>query len=272
MIPEDHNCAPCKAAVVSQRVGTSVEGIIESRFQSYVLMYDSTMFAQIGTGNVEVSSDVGSSSALDSGDSFSVTFTGIYGDVPLLTAVPASKATVTSSVEGDAPFRKETQAFYCTAGATGDLVLNWRGMGNVTVAGDVDLDSFESAVSSGLTNVTVVGDDASAVCSGELVYVTFQEVIRFVKFLFSPLRTAVENRTKHVTKEYFFSYIYIYMFRSSENTLTVSSRDTGNAVTLRAKMKYDAMAICSTAELRHFPRDSFGVSQNETRPVIFIPT
>lgn len=133
-------------------------------------------FAQIGTGNVEVSSDVGSLTALDSEDSFSVTFVGVYGDVPLLTAVPASKATVTSSAEGDAPFRKETQAFYCTASATGDLVINWRGMGNITVAGDDDLDTFESAVSSGLTNVTVVGNDPSAVCSGELVYVTFQEV------------------------------------------------------------------------------------------------
>lgn len=151
------------------------------------------MFAQIGTGNVEVSSGVGSSSALDSGDSFSVTFTGVYGDVPLLTAVPASKATVTSSVEGDAPFRKETQAFYCTAGATGDLVLNWRGMGNVTVVGDDDLDSFESAVSSGLTNVTVVGDDPSAVCSGEMVYVTFKEVIRFCHVYIAPTNNSSQN-------------------------------------------------------------------------------
>ncbi|CAM9800578.1 unnamed protein product [Ectocarpus sp. 6 AP-2014] len=144
----------------------------------------------IGTGNVEVSSDVGSSTALDNGDTFSVTFTGVYGDVPLLTPVPSSRATVTSSTEGDAPFRKETQAFSCTLGATGDLVLNWRGLGNVTVAADDDLDAFESAVSSGLTSVTVVGSDTTAVCSGEIVYITFQEARGDVPSLsFAPAET-----------------------------------------------------------------------------------
>ncbi|CAM9397977.1 unnamed protein product, partial [Hapterophycus canaliculatus] len=132
-------------------------------------------FLTIGAGNVDVTSNVGSATALDTGDVFSVTFTGVYGDVPLLTPAPGSRATVTSSTEGDAPFRKEVQAFSCTAGSTGDLVLNWRGLGNVTVAADDDLATLQSAVSSALTRVTVAGNDGNVVCSDELVYVAFEE-------------------------------------------------------------------------------------------------
>lgn len=125
---------------------------------------------------MEVTSESGSATALDTGNAFSVTFTGVYGDVPLLTPVPASRATVTSATEGDAPFRKEIQAFSCTVGSTGDLVLNWRGLGNVTVAADDDLETLQGATSAALTGVTVVGDDDTVVCSGQLVYVTFEEV------------------------------------------------------------------------------------------------
>lgn len=132
--------------------------------------------SQIETGNVEVTSTVGASTALTTGDSFTVEFTGVYGDVPLLTARPASRATVTTDTQGDAPFRKETQAFSCSAGSVGDLLVTWRGLGNVTVGAEDDLDSFETAVSAGLTNVTVAGSDTATICSGELVYVTFQEV------------------------------------------------------------------------------------------------
>lgn len=125
---------------------------------------------------MEVTSDVGSATALTTGDVFIVTFTGVYGDVPLLTPVPASRATVTSFTEGDAPFRKEIQAFSCTSGSTGNLVLNWRGLGNVTVAADGDLETMQTDVSSVLTGVTVVGNDDTVVCSGQLVYITFDEV------------------------------------------------------------------------------------------------
>lgn len=56
---------------------------------------------QIGDGNVDVANDDGSTNALDSGDTFSVTFTGIYGDLPLLTPRPASRATVESVTRGE---------------------------------------------------------------------------------------------------------------------------------------------------------------------------
>lgn len=114
--------------------------------------------------------------ALDSGDIFSVTFTGVYGDVPLLTARPAARAVVSSHLNGDSPFRKEIQAFLCSADSVGQMVVTWRGLQNVTVGAEDDLESFESEVSSGLTNVTVVGSQAAAVCSGEVVYVTFEQV------------------------------------------------------------------------------------------------
>lgn len=93
-----------------------------------------------------------------------------------MSARPASRATVSSVTQGDAPFRKETQAFSCVADAVGDVVVTWRGLGNVTVGAEDSLDTFESAFSSRLTNVTVAGMDRSSVCSGELVYVTFEEV------------------------------------------------------------------------------------------------
>lgn len=123
-----------------------------------------------------VSGDAGT---LDNGNTFTVTFTGVYGDVPLLTAVPASKMTITSTTEGAAPYRKEIQAFSCTAGATGNLLINWRGIGEVTVATTDDLATLESDLSAGLTAVTVAGIDASAVCTGKLVYVTFEDVSCF---------------------------------------------------------------------------------------------
>ena len=131
---------------------------------------------QIETGNVEVTSTVGSSSALTTGDSFTVEFTGVYGDVPLLIARPASRATVTTTTQGDAPFRKEIQAFSCSADSVGDLKVTWRGLDNVTVGAEDDLDSFEAAISAGLTNITVAGSETGTICSGEMVYVTFQEV------------------------------------------------------------------------------------------------
>ncbi|CAM9445800.1 unnamed protein product, partial [Laminaria digitata] len=80
----------------------------------------------IEAGNVEVASTVGSSTVLTIGDSFTVEFTGVYGDVPLLTPRPASRATVTTITQGDAPFRKETQAFSCSADSVGDLLVTWR--------------------------------------------------------------------------------------------------------------------------------------------------
>lgn len=125
---------------------------------------------------MEVASTVGSSTVLTIGDSFTVEFTGVYGDVPLLTPRPASRATVTTVTQGDAPFRKETQAFSCSADSVGDLLVTWRGLGNVTVGAEDDLDSFETAISASLTNVTVAGSDTATLCSGEMVYVTFQEV------------------------------------------------------------------------------------------------
>lgn len=121
---------------------------------------------------------------LSSGDSFTVEFTGIYGDLPLLTARPASRAAVSTSTQGDAPFRKEIQAFSCPAGSVGDLMVTWRGLGNVTVGAEDDLDSFETAISAGLTNVTVVGSGTSAVCSGEMVYVEFQEVRPSLNYIY----------------------------------------------------------------------------------------
>ena len=131
---------------------------------------------QIGTGNVEVSSTGGSPTALDSGDEFLVTFTGVYGNLPLMTVRPTAYATVSSVIQGDAPFRKETQAFSCSPGSIGDLVINWRGLGNVTIGANDDLANFANAISSGLTSVTVNGIEKTTVCSGQLVYVTFQEV------------------------------------------------------------------------------------------------
>lgn len=134
------------------------------------------LLPQIGTGNVEVVAD---------GAAFAVTFTGVYGDVPLLIADPPAGATISSSVdgatEGAAPFRKEIQAFSCPAALTGDLLLNWRGKSEVTVAANADLATFASAVSAGLTTVTAVGNDPNNVCSGELVYVTFEEVHKTVE-------------------------------------------------------------------------------------------
>lgn len=127
-------------------------------------------------GNVEVTGEMGSLTAVENGDVFSVTFKGVYGDVPLLTARPASRASVSSVTQGDAPFRKETQAFSCSVDSVGDLAITWRGLGNVTVGAKDDLGSFASAVSSGLTNVTVAGTDTATICSGNLVYVTFEEV------------------------------------------------------------------------------------------------
>ena len=125
---------------------------------------------------MEVTSTVASSSALTTGDSFTVEFTGVYGDVPLLTARPASRATITTTTQGDAPFRKEIQAFSCSADSAGGLLVTWRGLGNVTVGAEDDLDIFETAISAGLTNVTVAGSDTATICSGEMVYVTFEEV------------------------------------------------------------------------------------------------
>lgn len=131
---------------------------------------------QIGVGNVEVTSEGGISTTLDSGDVLYIKFIGIYGGLPLLTQRPASRATVTSVQQGDAPFRKETQAFTCSASSVGSLFVSWRGLGNVTIQADDDLNTFGSALSSGLTNVTVKGTDMDSVCSGKLVYVTFEEV------------------------------------------------------------------------------------------------
>lgn len=48
----------------------------------------------------------------------------------------------------------------------------------MTVSADDELDAFERAVSSALTNVSVAGVEATALCSGELVYVTFEQVCR----------------------------------------------------------------------------------------------
>lgn len=110
------------------------------------------------------------------GAAFMVTFTGVYGDVPLLTADSSASATIVSSVEGATPFRKEIQAFSCPTALDGNLLVSWRGNPDVTVAATADLATFTSAVSGGLTTVTAVGNDDSAVCSGELVYVTFEEV------------------------------------------------------------------------------------------------
>lgn len=132
---------------------------------------------------MEVTSTVASSSALTTGDSFTVEFTGVYGDVPLLTARPASRATVMTVTQGDAPFRKEIQAFSCSADSAGDFLVTWRGLGNVTVGAEDDLDSFENAISAGLTNVTVAGIDTATICSGEMVYVTFQEVCSSTRYL-----------------------------------------------------------------------------------------
>lgn len=131
---------------------------------------------QIGAGNVEVSGDAGN---LDNDNTFTVTFTGVYGDVPLLTAVPDTKAEVELSTEGAAPYRKEVQAFSCTADSAGGLVMNWRGIGEVTVQATNSLVTLASVVSSGLTSVTVAGTESSAICSGELVYVTFEDVSPF---------------------------------------------------------------------------------------------
>lgn len=117
----------------------------------------------------------GGADPLDAGNTFSVTFTGVNGDVPLLTPDPANKATVSSTTEGAAPYRKEIQAFSCT-GSVGSLLINWRGILEVTVAADDDLDTLKTLISSSLTPVTVAGVSPGAVCSGDLVYVTFEEV------------------------------------------------------------------------------------------------
>lgn len=132
--------------------------------------------SQIGAGGVEVSSDAGSS-ALGGGNTLSVTFTGVFGNVPLLTPNPDS-TTVTLVTEGAAPYRKEIQAFSCSGDSAGNLVLNWRGLGEVTVDATANLATLQSAITSGLTSVTVAGD-GSAICSGDLVYVTFEEVGSF---------------------------------------------------------------------------------------------
>lgn len=60
----------------------------------------------------------------------------------------------------------------------GTLLVSWRGIENITVQSEDDLSAFESAVSGGLTNVSVAGIDTNSLCSGELLYVTFEEVHR----------------------------------------------------------------------------------------------
>ncbi len=134
----------------------------------YLILFSKSTRSQIGSGNVEVAAD---------GGAFAVTFTGVYGDVPLLTADPSESATIASSIEGATPFRKEIQAFSCpTALGDGNLLVSWRGKSSVSVAANDALAAFADAVSTGLTTVTAVGNVVSAVCSGELVYVTFEEV------------------------------------------------------------------------------------------------
>lgn len=129
----------------------------------------------------------GDADPLDAGNTFSVTFTGVNGDVPLLTPDGADKATVSSTTEGAAPYRKEIQAFSCT-GSVGSLLINWRGGGGVTVAAADDLDTLKTLISS-LTPVTVAGVSLASpapVCSGELVYVTFEEVSSSLQNPFDP--------------------------------------------------------------------------------------
>ena len=106
------------------------------------------------------------------------------GDVPELIPDPADKAELDTLVQGAAPYRKEIQAFSCT-GSVGNLLINWRGIGEVAVAATDTLATLQTLISSsstGLTPVTVVGISPAAVCSGNLVYVTFEEVSSFTPY------------------------------------------------------------------------------------------
>lgn len=94
----------------------------------------------------------------------------------MLTADLPSKV-ITSSIDGAARYRKEIQAFSCT-GSAGSLVISWRGSAEITVAATDTLATLATTISA-LTSVTVAGVDDSPVCSGELVYVTFEEVSSF---------------------------------------------------------------------------------------------
>lgn len=106
------------------------------------------------------------------------------GDVPELIPDPADKAGIDTLVQGAAPYRKEIQAFSCTVSA-GSLLINWRGIGEVAVAATDTLATLQTLISSsstGLTSVTVLGVSTDSVCSGNLVYVTFEEVSSFTPY------------------------------------------------------------------------------------------
>ena len=138
---------------------------------------------QIGAGNVNITgaSPGDFTSPLASGTEFSVIFTGVYGDLPLLTARPASRAVVFPLKDGHHPPREHAQAFTCSSDAAGGhLIVSLRPggvRGSATVIVGDNLDHFQGAVSSTVSNVnSLLVKQKCTVCWRELTYMTLHDV------------------------------------------------------------------------------------------------
>ena len=132
----------------------------------------------------EVQVDPSSSSmasAIAANDEFTVTFTGDYGDVPMLIS---STVSVMETTKGDAPFRKEIQSLSCmsNAGATSTSMFSvqFRDSSVVWVDGDSTKDQLEAKLSA-ITQVTVVMNGTDGVVCPEgtsgTTYITFDEKV-----------------------------------------------------------------------------------------------
>jgi hypothetical protein len=125
-----------------------------------------TMYT-IGTGGVTVAA---TTSVLQSLSSFQVTFSGLYGDMPQLSVIPASAMTVSEITPGDAPFRKEVQVFNCSA-LSGSFTVSFHGRSTSAIQHNTSLTHLGMELSR-VVEVSVVST-GSTVCSGEKIYITF---------------------------------------------------------------------------------------------------
>ena len=133
------------------------------------------------TGGVTVTEETSSDGTIDASDTFLVEFSGVYGDVPLLSTTATKVHEVT---KGDAPYVREIQTFYCDA-TSGNLAVDFRDYDTTA-----SLDVSTATVADLATELAAVGiavsawrhddktDSALTICGSgntvaEMVYVEF---------------------------------------------------------------------------------------------------
>ena len=136
------------------------------------------------TGGVTVTEETSSDGTIDASDTFLVEFSGVYGDVPLLSTTATKVHEVT---KGDAPYVREIQTFYCDA-TSGNLAVDFRDYDTTA-----SLDVSTATVADLATELAAVGiavsawrhddktDSALTICGSgntvaEMVYVEFLEL------------------------------------------------------------------------------------------------